>query len=266
MATFRINFFSQSMQRNVSFNMIVPNDPREAGDEAGSKAVTRTGLFLHGYTGSAEDYWEFGELAQQYHFAMIMPNGENSFYLDSPAAGFKYCTFVGSELIEYVRKTFHLALTREETFVAGLSMGGFGALHTGLTYPENFGKIVALSSALITHEVSGMREGDSNDVANYDYYFRCFGRPEQVLASTNNPETLIEKLQSEKKELPEIYMACGTEDFLLEENRKFHRFLAERAVKHCYFESPGIHDMVFWREYFKKSAQWIVEEVNQGKS
>lgn len=237
--------------------MIIPNDPREAGDEMGSKVVMKAGLFLHGYTGSAEDYWELGELAQQYHFAMIMPNGENSFYLDTPATGFQYCTYVGSELIEYVRKTFHLALTREDTFVAGFSMGGFGALHTGLTYPETFGKIVALSSALITHEVSGMREGEGNNVANYDYYSRCFGRPEQVLMSVNNPERLVEKLQENKLELPEIYMACGTEDFLLEENRQFHRFLTEHAVKHCYLESPGSHDMVFWREYFCKSAQWI---------
>ncbi len=151
----------------------------------------------------------------------------------------------------------HLALTREDTFVAGVSMGGFGALHTGLTYPETFGKIVALSSALITHEVSGMREGEGNNVANYDYYSRCFGRPEQVLMSVNNPERLVEKLQENKLELPEIYMACGTEDFLLEENRQFHRSLTEHAVKHCYLESPGSHDMVFWREYFCKSAQWI---------
>lgn len=261
MAVFRINFFSQSLQRTVHFNMFIPNDPREAlsGNEEG-KHVMKTGFFLHGYTGSSEDFWELTGLAEKYHFAMVMPNGENSFYLDSRATGFGYCTYVGKELVEYVRKTFGLALTRKDTFIAGLSMGGFGALHTGLAFPENFGRIIALSSALIVHEVAKIREGGGNEVANYEYYFRCFDDLSALEESGNNPETLVKSLKAEGKEIPAIYMACGTEDFLLENNRGFHRFLEEQQVEHCYYESKGIHDMVFWKEYFTKSAKWVFGE------
>lgn len=260
MAKFRINFFSHCLQRNVDFNMFIPNDPREEGAERAGETQSpalKTVFFLHGYTGSAEDFWELTELAERYHFAMVMPNAENSFYLDAEATGFQYCTYVGQELVEYVRKTFRLALSKEDTFIAGLSMGGFGALHTGLTFPENFGKIVALSSALIIHEIAGIAEGESNDMANYEYYLRCFGRLDMVEESTNNPETLIKRMAEKGQKIPGIYMACGTEDFLLEKNREFHRFLEQHQIEHCYYESPGTHDMVFWREYFWKAAKWL---------
>ena len=254
MARFQINFYSHSLCRNVSFNMFIPNDPR--GEEEKERKM-KTVFYLHGYTGCAEDFWSFTDLAEQYHFAMVMPNGENSFYLDAEATGAKYCTYVGEELIAYIRKTFRLALTKEDTFICGLSMGGFGALHTGLAYPENFGKIVALSSALIVNELSKMENGVGNAVANYEYYARHFGDLSVVKKSANNPEALIKQLQKEKKKLPEIYMACGTEDFLLEKNREFHNFLEAQRVEHRYFESVGIHDMVFWNEYFRKSAEWL---------
>lgn len=254
MARFQINFYSHSLCRNVSFNMFIPNDPRENGQE---EREMKTVFYLHGYTGCAEDFWSFTDLAEKYHFAMVMPNGENSFYLDVKATGAKYCTYVGDELIAYIRKTFGLAMKKEDTFICGLSMGGFGALHTGLAYPETFGKIVALSSALIMHEVAGIKEGESNPVANYEYYSRSFGDLSLLEESDNNPETLVKKLVEKKGCIPGIYMACGTEDFLLDRNRSFHAFLEENKVEHCYFESKGIHDMVFWNEYFRKSAEWL---------
>lgn len=254
MARFNINFYSTSLCRNVSFNMFIPNDPREAGNQ---DKKMKTVFYLHGYTGCAEDFWSFTDLAEKYHFAMVMPNGENSFYLDAAATGAKYCTYVGEELINYIRKTFGLAMEKEDTFICGLSMGGFGALHTGLSYPQTFGKIVALSSALIVNEIAKLKEGESNPVANYEYYFRNFGELAALKESNNDPEKLIDDFIKEKREIPEIYMACGTEDFLLQENRDFHAFLESRKVAHQYIESKGIHDMVFWNEYFRKSAEWL---------
>ena len=254
MARFNINFYSKSLCRNVSFNMFIPNDPRFGETQ---ERKMKTVFYLHGYSGCAEDFWSFTDLAEKYHFAMVMPNGENSFYLDAEATGAKYCTYVGEELIEYIRNTFGLAMEREDTFICGLSMGGFGALHTGLSYPQTFSKIVALSSALIVNELSKKKEGEGNEVANYEYYFRNFGNLAVLKKSNNDPEKLIDDLLAGNEKMPEIYMACGTEDFLLQENRDFHSFLENRQVKHVYTESKGIHDMVFWNEYFRKSAEWL---------
>ena len=120
-------------------------------------------------------------------------------------------------MLGYVRNTFGLAKSAEDTFILGMSMGGFGALHTGLSYPDRFGKIGAMSSALIVHEVAGMKPGMDNGVANYEYYRECFGDPDRVLESDNNPETLVDKLESRKiKRFLRSICAVARRIFLLE--------------------------------------------------
>jgi len=257
MAYFNIKIWSDALKRPVNFEMLIPNDIRReffAPEQAAPKQPIRTLFLLHGYNGSA-GLWIDEQLAEKYNIAVVMPNGENSFWLDGISTGHKFCTFVGEELPAYIRQTFNLASSAEDTCIMGLSMGGFGAIHTALAYPDNFGKLAALSSALIVHEVAGMREGNGNPVANYEYYRECFGDPEKLLGSDNDPEALIDKLLAEGKKLPGIFMACGTEDFLIENNREFHRFLESRNVPHEYLEGPGIHDMNFWREYGARSIE-----------
>ena len=72
-----------------------------------------------------------------------------------------------------------------------------------------------------------------------------------------NPEVLARNLKAAGAKIPEIFMACGTEDFLIENNREMHRFLENEGIGHLYFESKGIHDMVFWREYITKGVEWM---------
>lgn len=259
MANFQIRFYANSLNRYTSFQMYIPNDVRK--DIPQEQTVyqsrkTRTLFLLHGYTGDAGN-WVPEYIAQKYNFAIVVPNGENGFWLDGLSSGHKFCTFVGEELVEYVRSTFGLAMSADETCIMGLSMGGFGALHTALAYPDNFGKAAAMSSALIVHGIARMKEGDSNPVANYEYYRECFGDLDKVLESDNNPEVLARRLKESGRKLPEIFMSCGTEDFLLENNREFHRYLESIDVPHVYLESKGIHDMVFWDEYTIKFTEMM---------
>lgn len=254
MADLTIRFSSDCLKRRVTFRMLIPNDVPEQyplKDEGAWKRPMKTLFLLHGYTGDAEN-WVSEELAVKYNFAIVIPNGENGFWLDGLSTGHQYGSFVGEELVEYVRKTFGLARSKDDTCVMGLSMGGFGALHTALAYPDTFGKCACLSSALIVHEVAGMKEGSDNTVANYEYYRECFGEPSKLLESDSNPETLVRRLKAAGKEIPQILMCCGTEDFLLQNNRDMHRFLEEEHVPHTYLESKGQHDMVFWKEYVEK--------------
>lgn len=246
MALISVKFNSKSLNRNVRFEMYIPNDhPSENSQHL------KTLFLLHGYTGEAE-IWIPQHLADKYGFAVVAPNGENAFWLDGSSTGHKFCTYVGSELVVYVRRTFGLAMDPSETYIMGLSMGGFGALHTAFTYPENFGKTAAMSSALIVHEIAGMKPGEGNGTANYDYYHECFGDLDHVEESDSNPEVLVKRLKDSGSVIPEIMMACGTEDFLLEHNREMHRFLENNNIPHTYFESSGNHDMVFWNEYAEK--------------
>ena len=256
MAYFRIEYFSRALHRETAFEAIIPNDFRE-GEQPPDRPM-RTLFLLHGYTGKAGN-WVPEELTRKYRFAIVMPSGENSFYLNGLSTGHAFQTMLGAELVDYVRETFSLAKSPELTYIAGLSMGGFGALHTGLAYPDRFGKIGALSSALIVHEVARMKPGGGNSVANYDYYRECFGEPSRLEESENNPEVLVRKLKAGNSPVPEIYMCCGTEDFLIESNRQFHHFLENEKVTHRYVEAPGVHDMKFWSEHIVKIVDWMMQ-------
>ena len=247
MSYITMKYQSAALGRSVTFEMQMP----ESGERP-----SKTLFLLHGYTMSGF-YWLPQGLAEKYGFAVVIPSGENSFWLDWRSTGHKYCTFVGKELPDLVYRTFGLADSARDTYIMGFSMGGFGALHTALAYPERFGKAAAMSSALIVHEVAGMKPGYSNGHANYEYYLECFGEPSGVLKSDANPETLVDRLLKNGIKLPEIYMSCGTEDFLLENNREFHRFLEDRQVKHEYYESPGTHDFTFWNEYAARFTEMM---------
>lgn len=261
MAHFTIKFYSNSLCRPVEFKMIIPNDFNEHWEpEQKRKGKKMKTLFLlHGYTGAAGN-WVPEYLTTYYNFAIVMPNGENSFWIDGISTGHKFGTFLTEELVEYIRKTFGLAMEADETYIMGMSMGGYGALMAALTHPENFGKVAALSSALIIHSRAHMKPGDPDSHANYEYYRECFGDLEVVEQSRNNPEVVVDEMLAQGKKMPEIYMACGTEDFLLEANREFHTFLNERKVPHEYFESKGGHDGMFWDEYAKKMVDLMFNE------
>ncbi len=254
MANLNIEMFSNCLKRTVAFKMVIPNDKRIEEIDALKenpyyKRDMRVVFLLHGYTGKGYN-WIPEELVNKYNFAVVCPDGENSFWLNGLSSGHAYQSFVGEELAEYVRKTFGLGLKPENTYTCGFSMGGFGALHTALAYPDVFSKAAALSSALIQGEVAKMKPGFGNGVANYEYYRECFGEPDELMESENAPEVLVKKILNSNGTLkmPEIYMACGTEDFLIENNREMHKFLDENKVNHTYLEWAGVHDMKFWLE------------------
>ena len=111
MANGRFEFNSDCLRRMVNFHIVLPNDlPKEwTADNPHYKRPMKTLFLLHGYTGNSMD-WMTGsavcELAGNYNLAVVCPAGENSFYLDGPETGRKYATYVGEELVQYVRKTF----------------------------------------------------------------------------------------------------------------------------------------------------------------
>ncbi len=223
----------------------------------------KTLILLHGYSGNCQDFL-LNSLASQismmYNVAVVMPSGGLSFYLDLPATGQKYCSFIGEDLINYLRDVFGLAMKPEDTFIGGASMGGFGALHTAFAYPDRFSGVMALSSALIIDELKDMQpdSGDVNGIANYEYYARTFGDLQTAKVRDCNPEVLYRKLKTEGKPLPKIYMACGTEDFLLDHNRDMRDFLHSEGANLRYEEGPGMHDWSVWNPRSMEGIEWLL--------
>lgn len=264
MSVLQINTYSLALSRIITFHAILPNDapPEMLMGNPYYDRSAKTLYLLHGFSGSSMDFLTgslIQELALKYNLAVVLPAGENSFYLNGKGTGRAYETFIGEELMDYCKKTFGLSDKREDNFIGGLSMGGFGAIHTALKYPERFGKMFGLSSALIVNGIKDMKPGTQNDIADYDYYVQTFGDLDKLDTSENNPEYLILQRKEKGDVIQPIFMACGSEDFLLSENHEFRDFLVKEGVDITYKESHGIHDWKFWNEYLEPAIQWLLD-------
>ena len=232
---------------------------RDRAENAEQKPL-KTLYLLHGIFGNYTD-WVNGTRIQAWaeanDLAVIMPSGENRFYLDDEKSGELYGEFIGKELVEFTRKLFPLSDKREDTFIAGLSMGGYGAIRNGLKYAENFGCVIGLSAALV-HDT--WKDADNSApifTFRRNYYEAVFGEYDKVKGSDKDPKALLLKLKEEGRPVPKMYLCCGTEDGLVTANRDFRDFLNENGVDLTYVEGPGKHDWVFWDTYIKKVLDWL---------
>ncbi|MDD7740025.1 MAG: alpha/beta hydrolase-fold protein [Fusicatenibacter sp.] len=272
MALVQASIFSKSLMRTVTIWAVIPSDKMDfEGKSMREEKPFKTLYLLHGIFGDHTD-WVSGtriaRWAQDANLAVIMPAGENLFYLDNPNNGEKFGEFIGQELIDLTRKLFPLSRKREDTFIAGLSMGGYGAIRNGLKYHENFGAIAGLSSALI---LDGAVNSTENLQAPYtfrtSYYRSIFGDLDQLKGSDKDPAALVRQLKAEGAEFPAMYLCCGTDDSLLEANREFHKVLVEEGVDVTYEEGPGAHEWDFWDRYIKRVLEWLpLEDKCEGVS
>lgn len=263
MAVFQIDYRSNCLKGSTHITAVIPAEkPNIPGAPTVDKDKPfKTLYLLHGYTGYNND-WLYNtrimRLSTIYNVAAIMPSGGNSFYLDDEIKGEYWEKLISEELVDFTRRVFPLSREREDTTIAGLSMGGYGALRLGLKHSDVFGSIFAFSSALITDEIARLKEGEGNTVAPYSYYRHVFGELPRLVGSDKDPKALAKTLAVSGAVLPKIFMACGTEDsLLLEQNRDFDRYLTQNKIAHEYRESAGFHDWNFWDEYIEKAMEWL---------
>lgn len=269
MALIQVNFFSKSLMRTVPMNVILPVDKLVfPGMPVREDKPYKTLYLLHGVFGNYTD-WITGtniqRWAEEKDLVVVMPSGDNMFYVDQPKAHNYYGEFIGKELVEITRKMFPLSHKREDTFIAGLSMGGFGAIRNGLKYHDTFGYIAGLSSALILDHINERTNDAPFFLERRDYMESCLGDLSQVLESDINPMWLVRKLTAENAELPKVYLACGFSDSLLNANIQFRDYIKALGVNVTYEEGPGGHDWDFWNRYIKKVLDWLpLESQGQG--
>ncbi len=264
MASGRMEFHANTIMQHTNFSFVIPNDfeMAEIRNPKHYERPTRSLILLHGLTGTDTD-WLYGgvaqEMAKQYNLAVFMPTTGNSFYLDRGYAGGNFASFVGEEFPEYIRSTFGFCKAREDTVIAGLSMGGFGAIHTALQFPESFSACVALSSGLVIHEIADT--GKRKDSVMPEAMVRdVFGDPETLTESDKNPEVLYRRLKAAGKGIPAIYLAVGKEDSLYGANQDFRNFLEQEEADFFYEDGPGAHDWYFWNEYLPRGLEWALNQ------
>lgn len=261
MALLQVNFVSEALMRSVTMQVILPVDKISMpGDKQPTYKPFKTLYLLHGIFGNYTD-WVSGtniqRWAQDRNLAVVMPSGENSFYLDHSSGVDNYGQFIGEELVQVTRRMFHLSARREDTFIGGLSMGGYGAMRNGLKYHENFSRIVALSSALTFKNLVSQEFDESFILSSRKYAENCFGDLSKIEGSDKDLWALITNLKANNIDIPKLYMACGTEDHLLSTNLDFIDFLKTINVEVEFETAEGGHDWEFWHRFIKKALDWL---------
>lgn len=263
MAVMEVTFASSSLKRAVTFSAVLPVDwrfgPGQAADfEAGK---FKTLYLLHGYTGTHNDFLlnsDIAMLSAQNNLAVIFPSGENSFYLEDEDLGVSHSQLVGKELVEFTRALFPLSPKREDTFIAGISMGGYGAMINGLRYADTFGKIQALSGAFINIEIADAKQTKPDGLSSSAYQRRVFGDPATLRQTDRDPRYLLEQLVQRGAPIPQISQCCGAEDFLIGPNRKLHQFMVDAGISHLYEEGHGEHNWDYWLPKPRSGVEWMV--------
>lgn len=257
MAVLTGHFQSQALSRKISFTAILPTTTASIYDpetvEQNPNQTLKTLYLLHGWDGNHEDWLHntrIVEWAIKYNIAIILADGQNSFYVDH-ADGDAFGRYIGEELVHETRRLFHLSHKREDTAIGGLSMGGYGALRNGFFYEETFGSILAFSSKLLSRRTNEIYDGDSTIEKRLRFIIGS--------ATTENlsPALDVEQLALQVKHPPKLFLACGTEDQLITENRAYHQFLVENDYSHEYVETPGGHDWSYWNQTIEESLNWL---------
>ena len=253
MTLIHMNFHSHALGMACSCDVLLPTTMQYP--KAQEKKTYPVLYLLHGLKGD-DMAWQRRTRIESYaegrDLIIVMPNGHRTYYTNT-ATGQKFFDFVADELPAICKAYFPVSDKREETFVAGLSMGGHGALKLGLTYPERYGAVAALSAAVDVEGIVERHPGKNGALSEYEYVFGC--RSERT-GGKDDLTALGEKLRTADVEKPIFFMACGTEDGLLEESRRFHQRFAD-VFDITYVEAPGIHNWDFWDTHIQDVLNWL---------
>ncbi len=247
MALFETRFYSETLQLSLGLNIILPHPP-EAWSEP--PAVL---YLLHGLSDDHTAWCRRTSIeryAEHYPLAIVMPEVHKSFYCNM-AHGSNYWNFVADELPQLIKRWFNLSSDWKKTFVAGLSMGGYGAMKLALDRPGQYSAAASLSGALdIAAHIH-----DEWDEPHLRTFEAIFDSLEKVPGSGND---LIAKLQSLEKIPPTQFRLCvGTEDYLYPDSVTFRDAATQAGLHLSYEEAPGDHNWAFWDTHIQHLLDWL---------
>lgn len=244
------HFFSEALGLSTSMTVILP---QQTSTQIGMNNV-RVGTehptlyLLHGLSDD-DTIWLRRTSIERYvasmGLAVVMPQVHRSFYTDMEFGG-KYWTFISEELPMIARDFFHLSSKREDNFVAGLSMGGYGAFKLALRNPDKFAAAASLSGAL------NIAKAD----APLPEHHLIFGN-RQVEGTEDDLLHLVAQVDKSSGPKPKLFQCCGTEDFLYEDNLTFKHLCENTSLDFTYREGPGNHEWGYWDAKIQEVLAWL---------
>jgi len=253
------HFYSEALSLTCAANVILPQaTTTQIGLSGGAVREKYPTLYL--LHGLSDDHtiWmrrtSIERYATEHNIAVVMPAVARSFYQDM-ASGPKYWTFLSEELPALCRHYFPLSTAREDTFAAGLSMGGYGALRLGLAKPEKFAAVASLSGALDL--ARRLREaGKPFARIDREEWVGIIG-PELKAPAESDLWLLASKVAASSEPKPALYLSCGTEDELLADTHTFREQLDAVGLPVTYHESPGAHEWSYWDAQIQRVLDWL---------
>ena len=248
MAHLVVDYYADALGVQTRMHVLLPQ--RLAAGKA------KTLYLLHGMSDD-EGTWmrrtSIERYAEEKGLAVVMPDGGLGWYTDM-YRGLAWFKFISGELPALCRRFFPiLSDKREDTYIGGNSMGGYGALKCALRAPRTFSKVISLSGAL-----DAVDTAINNTVpATRRYWEDVFGPAEDVSGSENDLFAAATAL-TDPALRPRIYMWCGTEDFLYAQNIRMRDHLRALGYDLTYEESPGDHQWRHWDKKIADALDWLL--------
>lgn len=255
MALIRCDFFSDALGLSTSMTVILP---QETSSQIGMAGAARSGAhpvlyLLHGLSDD-DTIWLRRTSIERYvaplGLAVVMPQVHRSFYADEIHGG-SYWTFLSEELPALVTSFFRVSDRREDTFVAGLSMGGYGAFKWALRHPERFAAAASLSGVLDIDRL--VRDAAAHRARLFDTVFG----DRQVAGTADDLLWLLDEANVGAPDFPKLYVCCGTDDDLIGDNRRFVDAANARGADLTADLCPGAHEWGLWDAKIQDVLAWL---------
>ena len=254
----QVNFFSETLGLLSSMYVLLPK--RTLAEMQNKRTPKyRTLYLLHGHSDDHtawQRYTSIERYAEDLNLAVVMPAVHLSFYNDM-AHGGKYWQFISEEVPALARDMFSISSKREDNFVAGLSMGGYGAFKMALTHPERFAATASLSGAVDIGEVVSVKKEDPENKAWIEEMQTVFGDLSKVPGSKHDLFALAKKAARAPVK-PRLYQCCGTEDDLYPQNLRFRDAVRKLPLDLTYEEGPGEHNWAYWDQMIQHVLAWML--------
>lgn len=246
MAWLSADFDSKALHMPVSMDIIMPQ----------GHGNYKTVYLLHG-AGGDKTTWllktRILDYAQKCNLAVIMPSGNNSFYINN-RHGKDYGDFISQELPKLCETWFSISNRREDRLIAGMSMGGYGAFANAMHYPQIFGNAASFSGVLDIMERYDYPQGLEMDIP--------FGSREELLDSENDLFAMTKKMKKNalnKGESRVRYMImCGEQDKRLNMSQKMYQHMKDLDYEVSFHTEPGRHDFQYWDKCIEQTLDWFV--------
>ncbi len=253
MAFATINYFSRSLRKASSFNVVFPDDP----------SIPRPWSVFYLLHGLSDDHtiWMRRTSIERYVAGMplvvVMPDGGRGWYSNSAKPpGLAYEDDLIKDIIGLVDHTFPVKAERAGRAIGGLSMGGYGAVKLALKHHEMFASANSHSGALGFLRRDFSKENDLGPEM-----IALFG--DHAKDGPDDPFAIVEKIDHGR--IPALRIDCGTADFLIEENRAFHKHLDQLQIRHEYEEFPGNHNWEYWDSHVREAVTFHARNLGIDK-